>query len=215
MCSSITTEKTCFSWAFWFPLYLHTKSTEASTATAAGLSSLQFVRRSGLQTVDLGAWYMTRSLFSNQTGDGNRGCRPNSGFPQIDQETQGPGANKTARAVMQPFSHCRRAACPAGGERQMEREARRRQRRQALPVQGIPVKVVSHPRRVYRDHCVLLCVKRLPVPTVEHLSTELEPSSRSGPEDRWALACTKGLAIEQIERWHHKFRVTVVFETLL
>lgn len=72
---------------------------------------------------------MTKSLFSNRTGDGNRGCRPNSGFPQIDQETQGPGANKTARAVMQAFSHCRRAARPAGGERQMEREARRRQRR--------------------------------------------------------------------------------------
>lgn len=136
-----------------------------------------------------GTW--PKSLFSNQTGDGNRDCRPNSRFPQIDQETQGPGANKTARAMMQAFSHCRRAACPAGGERQMEREARRRQRRQAPLVQGIPAKVVSHPRRLYRDHCVLLCVKRLPVPTVEHLSTEREPSSRSGPEDRCALSCIK------------------------
>lgn len=154
---------------------------------------------------------MTRSLFSNQTGDGNRGCRPNSGFPQIDQETQGPGANKTARAVMQAFSHCRGAARPAGGERKMERETRRRPREAgpACQCKGFLGKVVSHPRRVYRDHgCVLLCVKRLPVPTVEHLSTELEPSSRSGPEDRRALACTKGLAIERIKSWHHKFRVT-------
>lgn len=56
----------------------------------------------GSDQIGLGAWYMTRSLFSNQTGGGNRGCSPKSGFPQIDWQTQGPGAKKPR----EPWCNC-------------------------------------------------------------------------------------------------------------
>lgn len=52
----------------------------------------------------------------------------------------------------------------------MEREKKREREGE----RALPVKVVSHPRRVYRDHSVSPYARQLPVPTVEDLSMGLE-----------------------------------------
>lgn len=82
---------------------------------------------------------------------------------------------------MQQFSHWR-LALPhwrgvAWGVTDEERESG------LSPFRGIPVKVVSHPCRVYRDHSVLRHARQLPVPTVEHLSMGPGLDSRLDPED--------------------------------
>lgn len=139
------------------------------------------------------------------------------GSHRLTKKHRGQGLTKPREPWWCKRSHtARRAACLAGGQRQMEREARRRPRRQAPLVQGIPAKVVSHPRRGLQRplHAAL----RQAAPS-SHSGAPLHGARTQFPLRPRGSLCArthkKDLAIEQIRRWHHKFRVTVVFETLL
>lgn len=188
---SVITVKTCFSRAFWLLLYLHTKIYGGLHSNSRPLVSPLPSSWEGVgytQSVWVpGTWpevyFLTRLVMGTEAAVQIQGSH------RLTKKHRGQGLTKP-RGPWCKRSHTADElhALLAGNGRWSERRGGGRER-QAPPVRGIPVKVVSHPRRVYRDHrCVLLCVKRLPVPTVEHLSTELEPSSRSGPEDRRACA---------------------------
>lgn len=88
-----------------------------------------------------------------------------------------------------------------GRRRRSDRGTERRRETAGSPgLKGSPAKVVSHPWWVYRDHSVMPYSRRLPVPTVEHLSTGLR--SRQDPEDQRKLG--KGYR-NSVTESRHKF----------
>lgn len=150
--------------------YLHTKPIRASSA-AADLSSPRTREkeraRTGLVWVP-GAWpevyFLTRLVVGTEAAVQNQGSH------RLTEKHRGQGLRNrlSCDATVLTLTTCAASLTASG----MRREGwGKRERESGLSqFRGIPVKVVSHPCRVYRDRSVLRYIRRLPVPTVEHPS---------------------------------------------